>query len=57
MSDLDDKPKHLEVVVDGRRVLVRTPVAIECGGCHKAAYFFVNAAGVTLCTDCDRKKG
>lgn len=56
MNDLTDKPKHLEVRVDGDRVLVHTPVPIECGGCKRVAFFFVNAGGATLCTECDRKK-
>lgn len=52
MSDIADKPKHLEVVVDGNRVIVHSPVAIPCGGCKKMAFFFVNALGVTLCASC-----
>lgn len=52
MSDLDDKPKHLEIQHDGKRTLVHSPVAIPCGGCKKMAFFFVNALGVTLCASC-----
>lgn len=56
MSDLKDKPKHLEVVVDGDRALVRSPHPIKCGGCNKLAYFFVNKDGVTLCTHCSHER-
>lgn len=56
MSDLNDKPKHLEVKVDGDRVLVHSPVPIECGRCRKVAYFFVNQGGITLCSTCHHER-
>lgn len=56
MSDLKDKPKHLEVVADDDRILVHSPAPLECGGCRKMAYFFVNQGGITLCTHCHHER-